>query len=84
MKSSINCLQFSIFLSTPKALDAPSVIAYNSSLFISGNSIEINLFLKLSGNSCLVPENLPLLGFNVKIQQKSLGTSILFNLPFSS
>ena len=84
IKSSINFWQSFIFLSTPKALEAPSVIVYNSSLDISGNSIEINLFLKLSGNSCLVPENLPLLGFKVKIKQKSLGTSFLINFPLSS
>ena len=79
-------MQFSSpnILLTPKALEAPLVMVYNSSLFISGNSIEINLFLKLSGNSCLVPENLPLLGFSVNIQQKSLGTSNFSNLPLSS
>ena len=39
--------------------------------------MDINLFLKFSGNSCHVLENFPLLGFNVKIQQKSFDTSTL-------
>ena len=84
IKSSINFLLSSTFLSTPKAREAPSAIEYSSSLDISGNSIEINLFIKLSGNFCLFPENFPLLVLKVRIKQKSLGILTFINFSFSS